>query len=42
MLRLILALQSVGTVPIPSDFDLKKVQSSPDANAIIVTARRQS
>jgi hypothetical protein len=42
MLRLVLALQSVGATDIPPDFDLKRVKPSPDANAIIVTARRQS
>lgn len=42
MLRLILALQSVGGADIPADFDLQKVKPSPDANAIVVTARRQS
>jgi hypothetical protein len=42
MLRLILASQSVGAAEIPADFDLQKVKPSPDANAIIVTARRQS
>ncbi|WP_246171552.1 hypothetical protein [Sphingobium limneticum] len=42
MLRLILALQSVGAADIPADFDLNKVKPSPDANAIVVTARRQS
>ncbi|SEQ92487.1 hypothetical protein [Sphingobium sp. YR768] len=42
MLRLILALQSVGAGDIPPDFDLKKMQPSPDANAIVVTARRSS
>ncbi|MEC3912242.1 hypothetical protein U5A82_17700 [Sphingobium sp. CR2-8] len=42
MLRLVLALQSVGTTGIPPDFDLKKVKPSPDADAIVVTGRRQS
>ncbi len=42
MLRLILALQSVGATDIPPDFDLKTIRASPDANAIVVTARRQS
>jgi hypothetical protein len=40
MLRLILALQAIGGAEIPPDFDLKKVKPSPDANAIVVTARR--
>ena len=40
MLRLVLALQSVGPTTIPPDFDLNKVKPSPDANAIIVTARK--
>ncbi len=42
MLHLVLALQSVGATDIPPGFDLKTVKPSPDANAIIVTARRQS
>ncbi|WP_298394894.1 hypothetical protein [Sphingobium sp.] len=42
MLRLILILQSVGAGEIPPDFDLAKVKPSPDANAIVVTARKQS
>lgn len=42
MLRLILALQSLGAADIPADFDLKKVERAPDPNAIVVTARRQS
>ncbi|MBZ9648697.1 hypothetical protein K9B33_14190 [Sphingobium sp. 3R8] len=42
MLRLVLALQSVGATDIPPDFDLKRVKPSPDANAIIVTARKPS
>jgi hypothetical protein len=42
MLHLILALQSISGPDIPPDFDLRKVNPSPDANAIVVTARRQS
>jgi hypothetical protein len=42
MLRLILALQSVGATGIPPDFDLGKVKPSDDPNAIVVTARKQS
>lgn len=42
MLHLILALQSAGAADIPADFDLRMVKPSPDANAIVVTARRQS
>ncbi|WP_420144627.1 hypothetical protein [Sphingobium sp.] len=44
MLRLMMALQSVsaGAGDIPADFDLKKVKPAPDANAIVVTGRRQS
>lgn len=42
MLRLLMALQSVGGTDIPPDFDLKKVQPAPDPNAIVVTGRRQS
>ena len=42
VLHRVLALQSVGAPTIPPDFDLKKVRPAPDANAIIVTGRRQS
>ncbi|WP_261935459.1 hypothetical protein [Sphingomonas bisphenolicum] len=42
MLRLVLALQSVGATDIPPDFDLKRVKPSPNTNAIIVTARKPS
>lgn len=42
MLRLVLTLQSVGATGIPPDFDLKKVQPSPDADTIVVTARKQN
>lgn len=42
MLRLLLALQTIGPAQIPADFDLKQVQPSSDPNAIVVTARRQS
>lgn len=42
MLRLIMALQSVGAHDIPADFDLKQVAPAKDTGAIIVTARRQS
>jgi len=41
MLHVVLALQSVGVGNIAPDFDLKKVKPSPDANAIVVTARAQ-
>jgi len=42
MLRLIIALQSVGTGEIPPDFDLAKVQPATDPSAIVVTGRRDS
>ena len=41
MMRLILALQTVGATGIPSDFNLKSVKpSAPDT--IVVTGRRRS
>lgn len=40
MVRLFVLLQAVGTPP--SDFDLRNVRPSLDANAIVVTARRSS
>lgn len=42
MLRLILALQSIGATDIPPDFNLRNVKPSADPNAIVVTARKQS
>lgn len=41
MLRLLMALQSVGGTDIPPDFDLQKVQPAPNPNAIVVTGRRR-
>jgi hypothetical protein len=41
MLRLLMALQSVGGTDIPPDFDLQNVQPAPSPNAIVVTGRRR-